>query len=548
MKIALAQINPTVADFEGNAEKILDSALKARDLGCDLVVFSEMAVCGYPPRDLLEKEAFVSANAAHVGKLVESIKGIGVICGLAEKNQGEEGNPLYNSAVLFEDGVILHKAHKRLLPTYDVFDETRYFEPGTQFEAFSYKGCRIGLTVCEDVWSDTDYFTRRLYSVDPVARIMEAGAEVIINVSASPFHMGKREIKWEMLGDIARKYQVPLIYVNQVGGNDSVLFDGLSVAFDETGRMVARASDFEEDLVVFDTQKPQGDLHPISESDTESLLNALLMGTRDYSRKCGFKKVLVGLSGGIDSALTVSIAAQALGKENVLGVFMPSQYTSAENFEDTKALARHLGIELIQIPIEGVFEKFLQELKPVLGDVTTEVTGQNIQARIRGTLLMALSNKHGSLLLSTGNKSELAVGYCTLYGDMSGGLAVISDVPKNLVYELARFINKEKEVIPGRILEKPPSAELKPDQLDQDDLPPYDVLDGILKAYIEENKGADEIVAEGFDRDVVREIVWRIERNEYKRHQAPPGLKVTTKSFGYGRRYPMARGHVRTYE
>jgi NAD+ synthase/NAD+ synthase (glutamine-hydrolysing) len=549
MKIALAQINPTVGDFEGNAHKILAFAEKAKDLDYDLVVFSEMVVCGYPPRDLLEKEAFVSANMTHVGKLVESIKGIGVICGFAEKNQSEEGNPLCNSAALFEDGVILHQVRKRLLPTYDVFDETRYFEPGDQFEAFAYKGCRIGLTVCEDVWSDTDYFTRRLYSVDPVARIVEAGADIIINVSASPFYMGKREIKWEMLGEIARKYRVPLVYVNQVGGNDSVLFDGLSVAFDGTGQLVSRARDFQEDMVFFDTEKPEENLHPISESDVESLLNALLMGTRDYTRKCGFKKVLVGLSGGIDSALTVSVAAQALGKENVLGVFMPSQYTSAVNFEDTSDLARNLGIELIQIPIEGVFEKFLQELTPVLGDVTTEVTGQNIQARIRGTLLMALSNKLGSLLLSTGNKSELAVGYCTLYGDMSGGLAVISDVPKTLVYELARFINKErKEAIPKRILEKPPSAELKPDQFDQDDLPPYDILDGILRAYIEENKGPEEIIAEGFDPDVVREIVWRMERNEYKRHQAPPGLKVTTKSFGYGRRYPMARGYQKTYQ
>jgi len=547
MKIALAQINPIVGDFEGNARKIMAYATRAKDLACDLVVFSELVICGYPPRDLLEKEAFVSANIAHVRKLVESIKGIGVICGFAERSQREEGNPLYNSAVLFEDGVMLHQVHKRLLPAYDVFDETRYFEPGTQFEAFPYKGCNIGLTICEDVWSDTDYFTRRLYSIDPVARIMEAGADVIINISASPFYAGKREFKWDMLGNIARKYRVPLVYVNQVGGNDSVLFDGLSVAFDETGQMVSRAGDFQEDMVVFDTEKPEENLHPISESDTESTLNALLMGTRDYTRKCGFKKVLVGLSGGIDSALTVSVAAQALGKENVLGVFMPSQYTAAENFEDTSKLTRNLGIELIQIPIEGVFEKFLQELTPVLGDVTTEVTGQNIQARIRGTLLMALSNKLGSLLLSTGNKSELAVGYCTLYGDMSGGLAVISDVPKHLVYELARLINKEKEVIPGRILEKPPSAELKPDQVDQDDLPPYDILDGILKAYIEENKGPDEIIAEGFDPDVVRDVVRLMEHNEYKRHQAPPGLKVTTKSFGYGRRYPMARGYQRGY-
>jgi NAD+ synthase (glutamine-hydrolysing) len=544
MKIALAQINPVVGDFEGNSRKIMAYVARAKDLACDLVVFSEMVVCGYPPRDLLEKEAFVSANLTCVQNLVDAVQGIGVICGFAEKNQSPEGNALFNSAILFENGKVIHQVHKRLLPVYDVFDETRYFEAGKECDAFSYKGCRVGLTVCEDVWNDKDFFSRRRYSLDPVARIVDAGADLMINISASPFSVGKREFKWAMLGNIARKYSVLLLHVNQVGGNDSVLFDGLSVAFDAKGRMVARARDFEEDLVVVDTSTQNGEVHPVCRNEIESVFHGLVMGTRDYARKCGFTRAVVGLSGGIDSALTASIAVEALGKENVLGVFMPSPYTSSENHEDTSGLAMSLGIELIRIPISGIFEQFLRELSPVLGDVTTEVTGQNIQARIRGALLMAVSNKMGSLLLSTGNKSELGVGYCTLYGDMSGGLAVISDVPKTMVYELARFMNRDRPIIPERILEKPPSAELKPGQLDQDDLPPYDILDGILKAYIEENKGIEEIGAMGFDVAVVKEIVCRVDRNEYKRHQAPPGLKVTTKSFGYGRRQPIAQAYL----
>jgi len=340
---------------------------------------------------------------------------------------------------------------------------------------------------------------------------------------------------------MANKYKVPLLNVNQVGGNDSVLFDGISIAFDAQGEIAARARDFEEDIIVFDTQTQKGDLHPVSETDTESILNALIMGTRDYVRKCGFSKAVIGLSGGIDSALTAYISVQALGKKNVILIFMPSQYTLKENFEDTKNLATNLGITLFNVPIKGVFETFLEELSPLFKDVSTEVTGQNIQARVRGTMLMAISNKFGCLLLSTGNKSELAVGYCTLYGDMSGGLSVISDVPKTMVYEIARLINKEGEVIPERIMLKPPSAELKPDQLDQDDLPPYETLDNILKAYIEDNKVPEEIVEMGFEPSIVRDVIRRVDQNEYKRHQSPPGLKVTTKSFGYGRRYPIAQ-------
>jgi NAD+ synthase (glutamine-hydrolysing) len=541
MRIALAQINPTIGDFAGNTEKIMAAAERAIGFSCDLVVFSELAISGYPPRDLLEKKDFVEANLMHLHKLVTSIKGIGVICGFVDKNLGKEGNPLYNSAALFDKGKILHQVHKRLLPAYDVFDERRYFEPGTECTSFLYKGCRMGLTICEDIWNDKDFFQRQIYPVDPVETMIKEGVDLLINIAASPYYVGKRESKWDMFARMAEKYKVPLLYVNQVGGNDSVLFDGISLAFDSKGKIVARARDFQEDMVVFDTDSQAGEMHPVSESDTESILNALIMGTRDYVRKCEFSRALVGLSGGIDSALTAYVAVQALGGENVIAVFMPSQYTSQENFEDTRELAANLGIELLNVPIEGIFKNFLQELSPLLKDVATEVAGQNIQARIRGTMLMAISNKLGHLLLSTGNKSELAVGYCTLYGDMSGGLAVISDVPKTMVYQIARLINKGKEVIPNRVIEKPPSAELKPDQLDQDDLPPYDVLDGILKAYIEGNKTTEEIIGMGFEPSIVRDTISRVDRNEYKRHQSPPGLKVTSKSFGYGRRYPIAQ-------
>ena len=544
MKIALAQINPIIGDFTHNTGKIIAAAEKAIGLSCDLIVFSELIISGYPPRDLLEKKDFIDANLMHLQKLVKSIKGIGVICGVVSKNPNKKGNPLYNSAVLFDNGKILHQAHKRLLPTYDVFDERRYFEPGKECLPFLYKGCQIGLTICEDIWNDKDVFSRRLYPADPLKKMVKEGANLLINISASPFHVGKRKFKWDMFGSMAKKYKLPLLYSNQVGGNDSVLFDGISLAFDAQGKVAARARDFREDIIVFDTQTQKGDLHPVSETDTESILNGLIMGTRDYVRKCGFSRAVVGLSGGIDSALTAYIAVQALGKENVILIFMPSQYTLKENFEDTKNLAKNLDTKLFNVPIEGVFEKFLQGLSPLFKGVATEVTGQNIQARTRGTILMAISNKLGCLLLSTGNKSELAVGYCTLYGDMNGGLAVISDVPKTMVYRIARFINRDKEVIPERIIQKPPSAELKPDQLDQDDLPPYEILDDILKAYIEDNKTAKEIIEMGLEPSIVRDIISRVHQNEYKRHQSPPGLNVTTKSFGCGRRLPIAQRYT----
>jgi NAD+ synthetase len=542
MKVAIAQINPVIGDFDYNFERIKLFAEKARKRSCDLVVFSELVITGYPPRDLLEKKSFIDANLDCLNTLVKTIKGIGVICGFVDKSSEGEGNPLVNAAVLFEDGDILHKVKKRLLPTYDIFDERRYFEPGTECKSFAYKGHQIGVSICEDVWNDKDIFNKRIYPFDPLEMMIKDGANLLINISASPFFVGKQEFRRHMLGSIARKYKIPLIYANQVGGNDSVLFDGISAAFNPRGQVIARACDFDEDLVTVRLESKRGELRTVSGSETESILKALIKGTRDYVSKCGFAKVVVGLSGGIDSALTACIAAMALGKENVLAVFMPSAYTSKDNYADTEELAQNLGIKLTHVPIDDIFIDFLRLLPESFDKSSPGVTEQNIQARIRGTILMAFSNKQGALLLSTGNKSELAVGYCTLYGDMSGGLAVISDVPKTEVNKLAHFINKDREHIPARILHKAPSAELKPDQKDQDDLPPYEILDPILKGYIEDLKGPDELVRMGFDKGLVRDVILRVDRNEYKRHQAAPGLKVTTKAFGYGRRYPIAQG------
>jgi len=541
MKIALAQINPIIGDFDHNFYKISLFAEKAKDLLCDLVIFPELAVSGYPPRDLLEKKDFVRTNLDCLSKLVSTIRGIGVICGFADKHPNTDESLLYNAAVLFEDTHIYHRIYKRLLPTYDVFDERRYFMPGETSETVLYKGKRIGISICEDAWNDKDIFPKQYYQSNPISDLIQDGANILVNISASPFHGGKRDFRWNILRAISQKYKVPLIYVNQVGGNDSVLFDGVSTAFDSFGNMAARACDFDEDLVVFDLESSKGGFHPVSFSETEAMFKSLVMGTHDYVKKCGFSRVVLGLSGGIDSALTACIAVEALGNANVSGVFMPSRYTSEENYEDTRQLADMLGISLTVIPIDGMFKEFLAHISPDFDEKNPGVTEQNIQARIRGTILMGLSNKNNSLLLTTGNKSELAVGYCTLYGDMSGGLAVISDLPKTVVYELSEFINAQNQRIPQRIIDKAPSAELKPDQKDQDDLPPYPVLDKILKAYVEDLKTPDEIVEMGFEWALVRDVLSRVDRNEYKRHQAAPGLKVTSKAFGYGRRYPLAQ-------
>lgn len=540
MKIAMAQVNPIIGHFTHNFNQIVSYAEKAKTRGCDLVVFPELAVTGYPPRDLLEKPDFIEANLACLERLINRIQGIGVICGYAEPNPGDVGNNLYNAAVHFKDGKIIHKAFKRLLPTYDIFDERRYFEPGNDFSVYDYNGRRIGLTICEDVWNDTDVCKRRYYPLDPVTELVKNSADLIVNVSASPYHLGKRDFRRRLLSSIAKKHQVPLVLANQVGGNDSVLFDGSSGAFDPCGQIVAQAPDFEETLVVLDMDTMTGEIAFGSESEPDTVIKALVMGVRDYVQKCGFSKAVIGLSGGIDSALTAVIAAKALGPENVLTVFMPSRYTSQDNFIDTRQLADNLGAGYQEIPIDDIFAAFLKVLSPDFKEDNPGVTEQNFQARIRGTLLMGISNAQGHLVLSTGNKSEMAIGYSTLYGDMNGGLSVISDVPKTLVWELSRHINQEKEIIPQRIIDKAPSAELKPNQTDQDDLPPYDDLDKILKGYIEEFKSVDVLSAAGHDPALVADVAARVDRNEYKRQQAPPGLKVTSKAFGYGRRYPIA--------
>jgi NAD+ synthase (glutamine-hydrolysing) len=543
MKIALAQINPTIADFAANSAVMARMADDARRRGCDLVIFPELALSGYPPQDLLEKDDFIAANLAALEHLMATVAGIGVITGFVDRNPEDGGKPLFNAAVLFENGRELHRCHKRLLPTYDVFDESRYFESGRACAVCTYKGRRLGLTICEDVWNDPDFFRRRIYSRDPVAAMAAAGADLIVNVSASPFHVGKRDFRLRMLAGMARKYGLAVAHVNQVGGNDGLVFDGISAAFDTTGALAARGGDFEEDLVVWDTDAPaaSGTLHPIAPGDTESVLKALETGSRDYVHKCGFRQVVIGLSGGIDSAVTAAVAVRALGPANVRGVFMPSVYTSPDNYADTAQLARNLGIGYEVIPIDAMFREFLKPLAPAFDPAAPGITEQNLQARIRGTILMAISNRDGALVLSTGNKSELAVGYCTLYGDMNGGLAVISDVPKTMVYELADCINAEAAAIPRRIIDKAPSAELAPDQADEDELPPYRILDAILRGSVEESKSAAQLVAEGFEAAVVQDVLARVARAEYKRQQAAPGIKVTSKAFGSGRRYPIAK-------
>jgi NAD+ synthase (glutamine-hydrolysing) len=541
MKIGIYQINPLISDFEGQFKRIVKSCDEARSQGCDLAVFPELALCGYPPRDLLEQKAFVDANSDCLARLIQTVQGIGVICGLVLQNSGETGKTLFNSAVLFENGRILHQVNKQLLPTYDIFDERRHFEPGLPGRPFDYKGHRIGLTICEDAWNDKDTFKRRLYDLDPVAQLAAEGMDLLINIAASPFQQGKRVFREHMLSSVARKYKLPVLFANQVGGNDHILFDGASAVFSNQGEVVARCVDFQEDSTVYDSMAGQGRMHAVTQSETRAVFNALVMGTRDYLSKCGFKKAVIGLSGGIDSALVTCIAVEALGHANVSTVFMPSRHSSPDSFEDARALARNLGIDYAIVPIDSVYDEFVRLLLPDADPSNLTLTEQNVQSRVRGTLLMGISNRDGRLVLSTGNKSELAVGYCTLYGDMNGGLAVISDVYKTQVYELCRMINQDQEIIPRRILEKPPSAELKPDQTDQDDLPPYDVLDAILKGYIEALQSVEELAAAGHDPRIVADVIAMVEANEFKRHQAAPGLKVTAKAFGEGRRYPLTK-------
>jgi NAD+ synthetase len=513
--------------------------------GAELVIFPELAITGYPPRDLVEVPHFVERSEQELERLAKLVPDVHILVGHVRRSGANPGKAVSDSAALLYSGRRLLAYDKMLLAFYDVFDESRYFEPGSVAGFYEMKDFRLGITICEDVWNDKNFWEQQLYARNPVEDTTRGGANLLLNIASSPFSAGKIELRHRMLRAIAVEHRLPVVYVNQVGGNDQLVFDGSSMALDARGELVARARSFEEDLVLFDVESSMGDIHPGLPSETEAIYDALKLGTRDYMAKCGFRKALVGLSGGIDSSLVAALAADALGSENVYGVSMPGPFSSPGSLTDAEALARNLGISYRVIPIGSIFQAYLRELASVFGDLPPDITEENVQARIRGNILMALSNKFGALLLSTGNKSELAVGYCTLYGDMAGGLAVIADVPKTMVYELAHFVNRERERIPLASLTKPPSAELRPNQTDQDTLPPYDVLDAILRAYIEEHQCAEQISSRlGFGAQLVHGIIRRVNLAEYKRQQAAPALKVTAKAFGMGRRYPIANHYL----
>ena len=558
MKICLAQINPTVGAFEQNVKKICRFINTAKKKGADLIVFPEMCIVGYPPKDLLELSGFVDSNLKALEEVRNNVTGISAIVGFVDRNAGQRGKNLYNAAAYINNKEIVSRHYKSLLPTYDVFDEDRYFEPAHSISLAKISGRKSGISICEDAWGANIIWQGKIHHKDPVESMIRQGAEIIINISASPFTIGKQDERLKMLTSHAKKYNVPIIFVNQIGGNDDLVFDGNSLVINKKGVIVDRALSFEEDLLMVEFKGPDisaGDSKLWSvgkrtqagagEDEIESVFKALVLGTRDYVRKCGFKKAVIGLSGGIDSAVTAVIAVRALGKGKVLGVTMPSGFSSKGSVKDSKVLAKRLGIAFENIPIKSVYNAYTKTLSGVFTGLPFDVTEENLQARIRGKILMAISNKHGYLVLTTGNKSELAVGYCTLYGDMCGGLAVISDIPKTMVYDIAEYINRRKEVIPIHTIEKPPSAELRPDQKDQDSLPPYDILDGVLKAYVEESRDIDDIIGRGFNEALVKDIIKKVDTNEYKRKQAAPGLKVTSKAFGTGRRMPLAQRYTR---
>ena len=541
MKVALGQINPTVGDFSGNAAKIIEFARRAQTAGAGLILFPELSVCGYPPRDLVERASFVARNRETVERIAAETRGIAVICGLVTPADSHAGKSVMNSAALLMDGKVAFVQSKMLLPTYDVFDEMRNFAPAKSQSLFDFCGNQMALTICEDAWNDKRFWNKQLYTFDPVEALVREGGNFVLNISASPFWIGKRELRRDMLATIARNYKVPVAMVNQVGGNDSLVFDGSSLVLNHEGQIIAQGRSFEEDLIYFDSKTLTGEMHEQIAGEEASVYSALVLGTRDYMRKCGFQKAIVGLSGGIDSALTATVAAEAVDPENVLGVGMPGPYSSQGSIDDARSLAKNLGIRFEVLPIDSVIEAYRQTLQNIFSGRQEDVTEENIQSRTRGTLLMALSNKLGAIVLSTGNKSELGVGYCTLYGDMAGGLAVISDVPKTLVYRVSRYVNSVRSVIPQDTLDKPPSAELKPGQRDSDTLPPYEILDAVLEDYVEESHPADRIAADhGFDIEVVRRVIRMVDQAEYKRQQAAPGIKISAKAFGYGRRFPIA--------
>jgi NAD+ synthase/NAD+ synthase (glutamine-hydrolysing) len=543
VNIALLQINPTVGDLAGNARLIADAVRDADSRGASLAVTPELALVGYLPRDLLLSPGFVRRSWDRLHELARELRSLPpTLVGIPEPNPSDEGRPLFNAAALLRNGAVEQRFRKALLPTYDVFDEDRYFEPFHGAQVLDLCGRRIGISICEDIWNDRDFWKRRRYHHDPVEELVRAGAQGILNLSASPFAAGKHRLREQMLGSMAKRHNVPIAYVNQWGGNDDLVFDGRSCAFSGDGSPIARARAFDADVLLCQLDAPHS-IGPAADLTIESeIWRALVVGTRDYARKCGFSRVLLGLSGGVDSALTAAIAAEALGAANVLGVLMPSPFSSQGSIDDSMALARNLGIETMTLPIEDAMAAIERTLANAFAGAPRDVTEENIQARVRGNLLMALSNKRGALLLTTGNKSELAVGYCTLYGDMSGGLGVIADVPKTMVYRVSRWLNdtSERPMIPDAVLTKAPSAELRPDQTDQDTLPPYDVLDDILQRHIERHEPFDEIVAAGFDAETVRRVLKMVRGAEFKRKQAAPGLKVTDRAFGTGWRMPIA--------
>lgn len=544
MKVALAQINTVVGDLKGNSFKIIKNIERARQSGADLIVFPELSITGYPPKDLIEHKWFVRKNRKYLETIATHCIDIAAIVGFVDFAPEMPGKKLYNSAALLQNRKIKSIHNKTLLPTYDVFDEGRYFASAKSVCPAIINGKKIGISICEDIWNDELYWGRfREYPADPIEALAKEGIELLVNISCSPFTLNKRELKLKMFQNTVKRYSVPLIHVNHVGGNDSLIFDGWSFVMNPKGEILCQTTDFNEDFALYDFATGSGEIHPCTSLKCERLHQALILGISDYVKKCGFKKVIVGLSGGIDSSLVAALAAEALGSENVFGISMPSRFSSQGSLDDAKELALNLGIKYKVIPIETVFEAYLDTLSSDFAGTNFNIAEENIQARIRGNILMALSNKFGYLVLSTGNKSELAVGYCTLYGDMSGGLAVISDVPKTLVYELCSYMNEKKKIIPESVMTKPPSAELRPNQKDTDSLPEYEVLDPIIKGYVEDHQSISEIASSlSLDKKLVHKIIDMIDKNEYKRRQAAPGLKVTGRAFGDGWRMPIARG------
>jgi NAD+ synthetase len=540
MKIALAQINTTVGDLAGNEAKILAGAARAQSEGADLALFPELTITGYPPRDLLLKKDFIAGNLAVLQRLAAASGPAALLVGYVGENKNTPGRDVTNEAALLQNGQIVATRVKSLLPTYDVFDEDRYFEPARNNAPLSIANQTCGVTICEDIWNDEDFWPHRRYRANPVGDLLAARARYIFNISASPWNVGKEKLRAQMLASLARKSSRPVALCNLVGGNDELVFDGGSMVFNAAGELIAKAKAFEEDFVVVEIESSPP-ISPAPPPEEEYVYRALVLGLRDYFHKCGFKSAVLGLSGGIDSALVACLAVAALGADHVQGVSLPSQFSSQGSLDDARLLAKRLGLRYEVIPIQPCFEAVKQQVQPVFGRRPEDTTEENIQARLRGVILMALSNKFGSLLLTTGNKSELAVGYCTLYGDMCGGLAVISDVPKTMVYRLARWINRDGELIPAASITKPPSAELRPGQTDQDSLPPYEILDAILEHYVVHGRSLAEIVPLGFAAETVKQVIRLIDVNEYKRRQAAPGLKVTSKAFGVGRRFPIAQ-------